>query len=106
MRPLIACIIIFFLPLFGFAQQYKKEGMLIINFVGFEDESDKKIIKNHLEGELDNFFDLKSDEEVEEAMVAATLEVDSELCTEEECRKIMGKRLDVDFEIYFLSFFI
>ena len=75
--------------------------MLPVNFVGFEDESVKKIIKNHLEDELSNFFELKSEEEVEQAQESAVDELDSENCTQDACIKKMGELLDVDFTINF-----
>ena len=66
MRILILTVLLVLLPSISFAQ-YKDEAILLIKFVGFEDESEKKIIKNHLETELSNFFELKSDEEVADA---------------------------------------
>ena len=100
MRLLIFSVLLLLLPSISFAQ-FKDEAILLIKFVGFEDESEKKIIKNHLEAELSTFFELKSDEEVEGAKESALDELDSENCTQDACLKIMGKNLDVDFIINF-----
>jgi len=100
MRLLIFSVLLVLLPTLSFAQ-FKDEAILLIKFVGFEDESEKIIIKNHLEVELSNFFELKSEEEVEGAMESALDELDSENCTQDACIKIMGKKLDVDFIINF-----
>ena len=100
MRILIVSVLLLLIPSLSF-DQYKDEAMLLIKFVEFEDESEKKIIKNHLRAELSNFFELKSDEEVEGAKESAVQELDSENCTQDACLKIMGKNLDVDFIINF-----
>ncbi len=100
MRILILTVLLALLPSILFAQ-YKKEAALLIKFVGFEDESEKKILKSHLETELRNFFDLRSDGEVADALEKASETEDSDICTEAACIKRMGKDLDVDFILNF-----
>ena len=100
MRLLIFSVLLLLLPSLSFAQ-FKDEAMLLIKFVGFEDESGKKILKNHLEAELSNFFELKSDEEVADAQEKVIDKIDSENCTQVACIKLMGKDLDVDYIINF-----
>ena len=101
MRLFIVCVLIFLLPCLSFGQQFKEEAMFLVKFVGFEDESERKILKNHLEAELSNYFELKSEEEVEGAKESALDVLDSAICTEEACIKKMGSLLDVDFIINF-----
>ncbi len=46
MRILILIVLLALLPSISFAQ-FKDEAILLIKFVGFEDESEKKILKSH-----------------------------------------------------------
>ena len=73
----------------------------MLNLLDLKTSHKKNIIKNHLEAELSNYFELKSEEEVEGAKESALDVLDSEICTEEACIKKMGSMLDVDFIINF-----
>ena len=90
--------------------QLKDEAMLLVSFIGYESEAGRKAIKNHLEAELSRYFELKSEEEVQEAMIAVADEIESENCSEEACIKMMGEVLMVDyifkFEVSFTHYII
>ena len=77
--------------------QLKDEAMLLVSFIGYESEAGRKAIKNHLEAELSRYFELKSEEEVQEAKIAVADEIESENCSEEACIKMMGEVLMVDY---------
>jgi len=78
--------------------QLKDEAMLLpVRFIGYESEGGRMAIENHLEAELSRYFELKGEEEVQEAMIAVADEIESENCSEEACIKMMGEVLMVDY---------
>ena len=48
--------------------QLKDEAILLVSFIGNESETDRRAVENHLEAELSRYFELKSEEEVLEAL--------------------------------------
>ena len=60
--------------------------LLPINFVNFDQDSERRSIENYLIAELARYFDLKSEMKVE-AMALVVEEIDSENCSEEACIK-------------------
>jgi hypothetical protein len=78
--------------------QFKPEAMILpITFVNFKDFAIQESLINFVQTELSRNFEIKSEDEVAEAIEKAGDEIDSENCTEEACIKIMGKILDVDY---------
>jgi hypothetical protein len=75
--------------------------ILPISFVNFNDTSIQESLNDFVQTELSGNFELKSKDEVAEAMQKAADSNDSENCSEEACIRIMGKSLDVDYTFNF-----
>ena len=101
MRFFFLAVLVFTLPWTAFSQMKPIAMLLPVNFVDYEVESGRKSIENHLVAELSRYFELKSEEEVTEALVSVSEEIDSENCSDEECIKKMGEKLDVDYTLIF-----
>ena len=71
--------------------------LLPINFVDLDKKSLQGSLNNFVKTELSNYYDLKSEKEVEQARDAAVDQISSENCTEEACVKVMGELLDVEY---------
>ena len=93
--------LVFVVISFSASAQLKPEAMLLpISFVNFKDTAIQISLKNYIQTELSKYFEIKSDAEVKQAMEFVIDELDSEICTEEECKKLMGRRLDVDYTFH------
>lgn len=91
-------LLIFVISSFPAIAQYKPEAMILpINFKNFNDTSIQESLNDFVHTELSRNFELKSKDEVAEAMEEAADSNASENCNEEACIKIMGKNLDVDY---------
>ena len=78
--------------------QIKPTAMLLpINFVDLDKKSLQGSLNNFVKTELSNYYDLKSEKEIEQARDAAVDQISSENCTEEACVKVMGELLDVEY---------
>ena len=78
--------------------QIKPTAMLLpIYFVDLDKKSLQGSLNNFVKTELSNYYDLKSEKEVEQARDAAVDQISSENCTEEACVKVMGELLDVEY---------
>ena len=78
--------------------QIKPTAMLLpIYFVDLDKKSLQGSLNNFVKTELSNYYDLKSEKEIEQARDAAVDRLSSENCTEEACVKIMGELLDVEY---------
>ena len=71
--------------------------LLPIYFVDLDKKSLQGSLNNFVKTELSNYYDLKSEKEVEQARDAAVDQISSENCTEEACVKVMGELLDVEY---------
>ena len=88
----------FVITSFSASAQFKPEAMILpITFVNFNDTALQESLDNFVQTELSRNFELKSKDEVDEAMEKAIDEMDSENCTQEACIKKMGRMLDVDY---------
>jgi hypothetical protein len=88
----------FVITSFSASAQFKPEAMILpISFVNFNDTALQESLDNFVQTELSSNFELKSKDEVDEAMEKAIDEMDSENCTQEACIKKMGRMLDVDY---------
>ena len=95
-------LLIFVISSFPAIAQYKPEAIILpIIFVNFNDTSIQESLNDFVQTELSVNFELKSKDEVAEAMQKAADSNDSENCNEEACIKIMGKSLDVDYTFKF-----
>ena len=101
MRFFFLAVLVITLPWTAFSQMKPIAMLLPVYFVEYEVESGRKSIENHLVAELSRYFELKSEEEVAEALALVSEEIDSENCSEEACIKKMGEVLDVDFTLIF-----
>ena len=78
--------------------QIKPTAMLLpIYFVDLDKQSLQGSLNNFVKTELSNYYDLKSEKEIEQARDAAVDQISSENCTEEACVKVMGELLDVEY---------
>lgn len=78
--------------------QIKPTAMLLpIYFVDLDKKSLQGSLNNFVKTELSDYYDLKSEKEVEQARDAAVDQISSENCTEEACVKVMGELLDVEY---------
>ena len=71
--------------------------LLPINFVDLDKKSLQGSLNNFVKTELSNYYDLKSEKEVEHARNVAVNQISSENCTEEACVKVMGELLDIEY---------
>jgi len=78
--------------------QIQPTAMLLpIYFVDLDKKSLQGSLNNFVKTELSNYYDLKSEKEIEQARDAAVDQISSENCTEEACVKVMGELLDVEY---------
>ena len=92
----------FVITSFSASAQLKTEAMILpINFLKFNDTAIQESLNNFVQTELSSNFELKSKDEVDEAMEKAIDEMDSENCTQEACIKKMGRMLDVEYTFNF-----
>ena len=88
----------FVITSFSASAQFKPEAMILpITFLNFNDTALQESLDNFVQTELSRNFEIKSEDEVAEAMEKAIDEMDSETCTQEACIKKMGRMLDVDY---------
>ncbi|SVE06007.1 uncharacterized protein METZ01_LOCUS458861, partial [marine metagenome] len=101
MRFLILVIFVFFtIPVEAYA--LKPRAMLLVDFFSYENESGKRSIENHLEAEFSRSYELKSKEEVNDALKKVADKIDTEDCeSDKKCIKMMGDRLMVDYTLLF-----
>ena len=96
----------FFLVLFIFtipvtAHALKPEAILLVHFSSYGDKSGQRSVEKHLEAEFSRYYELKSKEEVEEAIKLLYDKIDSENASEEKIIKILVEGLDVDYALIF-----
>ena len=99
---IIFLFLIFVITSFSASAQFKPEAMILpISFVNFNDTALQGSLNNFVQTELSRNFEIKSEDEVDEAMEKAIDEMDSENCTQQACIKKMGRMLDVDYTFNF-----
>ena len=97
MKQFLLWIFVFMIS-FTVQAQIKPMAMLLpIYFVDLDKKSLQGSLNNFVKTELSNYYDLKSEKEVEQARDAAVDQISSENCTEEACVKVMGELLDVEY---------
>ncbi len=97
MKQFLLWIFVFMIS-FTLKAQIKPTAMLLpIYFVDLDKKSLQGSLNNFVKTELSNYYDLKSEKEVEQARDAAVGQISSENCTEEACVKVMGELLDVEY---------
>jgi len=97
MKQFLLWIVVFMIA-FSVKAQIKPTAMLLpIYFVDLDKKSLQGSLNNFVKTELSNYYDLKSEKEVEQARDAAVDQISSENCTEEACVKVMGELLDVEY---------
>jgi hypothetical protein len=97
MKQVLLLIFVFMIS-FTLKAQIKPTAMLLpIYFVDLDKKSLQGSLNNFVKTELSNYYDLKSEKEVEQARDAAVDQISSENCTEEACVKVMGELLDVEY---------
>jgi hypothetical protein len=78
--------------------QIKPTAMLLpIYFVNLDKKGLQGSLNNHVQSDLSDYYELKSEKEIEQARDVSIDKLSSENCTEEACVKIMGELLDVDY---------
>ena len=78
----------FVITSFSASAQFKPEAMILpITFLNFNDTALQESLDNFVQTELSRNFEIKSEDEVAEALEKAIDEMDSETCTQEACIK-------------------
>ena len=99
MKQFLLLIFVFMIS-FTLKAQIKPTAMLLpIYFVDLDKKSLQGSLNNFVKTELSNYYDLKSEKEVEQARDAAVDQISSENCTEEACVKVMAELLDVEYTL-------